>query len=186
MQLRSPLPSPHNSVALFAGRDLRDVLEQRTAAAVASIGRLSTWDDDAPTAENIAASFDVVVPAPRWRDGKVQFGSSADQRMTASWSWPVDGDAEILAFAPTTHLSSNPPHVSVAGSGIYAAVTEHILTAVRVEEVSTEAERWVTKNLANVAAEVSDWRPLHRRRIRDALRKRRELLERVLELEATA
>lgn len=186
MQLRTPLPSPRNRVALFAGRDLRDVLEQRTAAAVASIGRLSTWDDDANTAENIAESFDVAVPAPRWRDGRVQFGASSDQRMTASWSWAVDGDAEILAFTPTKHLTSNPAHVSIVGSGIYAAVTERILTAVRVEEISTEAERWVTKNLANVVAEVADWRPLHRRRIRDALRKRRELLERLLELEAVA
>lgn len=186
MQLRTPLPSPRNRVALFTGRDLRDVLEQRTAAAVAAIGRLSTWEDDADAAERIAESYDVAVPVPRWREGKIQFGASPDQRMTASWSWTVDGDVEILALTPTKHLSSNPPYVSIVGSGIYATVTEHILTAVRVEEISTETERWVTKNLANVVGEVADWRPLHRRRIRDALRKRRELLERVLELEVAA
>lgn len=179
---------PHST--LFASVVFADELARRMADAVLTAERLEPTDlvaTDAAVTGAIIAPLLIELPAVRWDAPETDVAATADQRMSAITSWPVEGDVTALRWAPTEQWITTPPFAIVAaGRRIEVAQSGPDLTAQRVRGAGTTARRFVDAHLSYLAADLREWLPKLETTVLAAVRRRRQLLDRSSTLAGSA
>jgi hypothetical protein len=128
--------------------------------------------------ESIVSTWDIALPDIDWDAPRILVGATEDQRMRALITYTPQGSAAPLTWRPTTHLIGVPPAAfGLAGRDIAIVCEAHELEADAMRKAMTRAQRWIDQHRAFLWQERQEWRDNFARIVRDAVRKRRNLLD---------
>lgn len=169
---------------MFDTSSVRDQLEDRYQAAHLAVYRLEPVafapvdGEPADPAARILAAVDLALPSIGWDAPETVNGITSDQRMITVVSFPVTGRSEVLTWMPTLRQLGTPPERFGLSRGRLAVVCEgYKLDAVTIGKARSRVRKHVEANLAHTTAEVDVWRADTARRIRDAVTRRKALID---------
>lgn len=169
-----------NLQRLFSGPLMADELERRYLAGIAAVYRLepSAFGPDLDPAASIMTAIDLTLPVIDWDSPSRVDGITPDQQRITVLSYAVTGDRTPLTWVPGERQIGNPPErFGITSGHVTIVLTGNQTTAERVATATARIRRHVDANRAHQTVELLKWRDDTARRIRDAVKARRALLD---------